>query len=111
MNQREQELFDKATDTIKRQQAKLEELTAPAYPVGTVVAVFERSLVVQTTGNAVELERPQGVDKTLIGRTVDLHPQTGQIVRVSDFATFGASGIVTQIEGDAIQVSAAQGII
>ena len=111
MTPKEQEVFEKALKTIKAQQGQLEALTAPVYTVGTVLAVFDKSVVVDNGGQRFECERPNGVNRDWIGTTVQTHPKTGQIVKLSSFMSYGQTAVVTQIDDPLITLSASQGVI
>lgn len=110
MNETEQQLFDKAVQTIKVQQRALENLTAPSYPVGTVIAVFEKSVLINLNNGLFEAERPAGTDKAWMGKTVEIHPKTGQLVKLASAGfRYGITASVVRISEDFVVLSAAQG--
>jgi ATP-dependent 26S proteasome regulatory subunit len=98
MSAKEQALFETSIVTIKAQQKQLENLVAPVYPTGTIVAVFEKSAIVDTGNSVYDCERPNGTDQSWIGSTVQLHPKTGQIVKRSPYVRYGQTATITQIE-------------
>src|SRR5271170_7134400 len=111
MTPQEEQLFNKARQKIEEQQGVLKRLTAPAYHVGIVLAVFPNRIVVDTGNQLFEVEK---IDSTLdvkVGQPVDIHPETGQIVKTSDFVSYGSTGKVTAIDGDLIQVNIPAGVI
>src|SRR5271167_3241233 len=111
MTPQEELLLNKARNKIEEQQAVLKRLTAPAYHVGIVVAVFPTRIVVDTGNQLFELDR---VDSTLdvkVGQPVDIHPETGQIVKTSEYIAYGATGKVTGTDGDLIQVNLPSGLV
>ena len=105
---------------IEEQQDLLKQLTAPAYHVGVVVAIFPKNgdsaakVVVDSAGQLFELDRPEKDDlfaKLAVGMPVDIHPQTGQIVKLSDFIAYGNTGTVAQVDGNLVQVNMPSGLI
>jgi ATP-dependent 26S proteasome regulatory subunit len=111
MTQQEQDLFEKAGKKIREQQALLKRLTAPAYHLGTVVAVFPNRVVVDTGSQLFEMDKVESSLNVKIGQSVTIHPETGQIVKTSEYVTFGATGKVVAIDGDLIQVSTPSGVV
>jgi proteasome-associated ATPase len=113
MSEQETILFNKAKDKIVEQQGLLKQLTAPAYHMGIVLEVYDKSVVIETGGQVFELDRPEGSPVLTVGQGVDIHPQTGQVVKGSKFVSYGASGNVSQIDdgGKTIMVSLPQGIV
>lgn len=111
MNADERVLFEKAIITIKSQQKQLEDLVAPVHPVGTVVAVYEKTVVLEAGNGTFELERPNGTDKSWIGSGAQIHPQTGQIVKRTAFVKYGQTGTITQIENGIVFLSVNQGTL
>lgn len=106
MSPKDQQLFQTAMETIKSQQAQLMDLTAPAYLVGTVVAVYEKSAVVEMlNGATIECERPNGTDKSWVGSTVMIHPKTNQIIKRSAYVRYGQTAVVSQIDGTFVFLS------
>jgi proteasome-associated ATPase len=106
---KEQEMFDKAMATIKSQQAQLVSLTAPVYPTGTIVAVFEKSVMVEVGAAIFECERPTGTAPDWIGATVMVHPKTGQVVKRSNYVRYGQTATIMQIEGKMIFLNTPNG--
>src|SRR5271157_3362151 len=111
MTPQEELLLNKARNKIEEQQAVLKRLTAPAYHVGIVVAVFPTRIVVDTGNQLFELERIDSSLEVKVGQPVDIHPETGQIVKTSEFVSYGATGKVTAIDGDLIQVNIPAGVV
>ena len=111
MTQQEQDLFEKAGRKIREQQALLKRLTAPAYHLGTVIAVFPNRVVVDTGSQVFELDKVESSLDLKVGQPVDIHPETGQIVRASEYVTFGATGKVVAIDGDLIQINTPSGVV
>jgi len=113
MSEQETLLFNKAKDKIIEQQGLLKQLTAPAYHMGIVLEVYDKSVIVETGGQVFELDRPETAAKLTVGQGVDIHPQTGQVVKSSKFISYGASGNVSQIDdgGKSIMVSLPQGMV
>jgi len=107
----EEALFKKAGAKIKEQHAVLEELTAPAYHVGCVIEILDKTVIIETNGQLFELERVDGAIPVTVGQGVDVHPKTGQIVQVSKYISYGNTGNVVAIDGDMIQVNIPSGII
>ena len=105
MTQQEEALFNKAREKLMEQQALLKRLTAPAYHLGTVVAVFKNRVVIDTGSQLFELDKVDDSLDVKVGQPVDINPETGQIARTSEFTAFGATGKVTAIDGDLIPVS------
>ena len=116
MTDREQQVVERATRKIVEQQDLLKQLTAPAYHVGTVADITAKTVVVETNGQLMELDRVEG-EANAIGRApqpgdvVNLHPQTGGIVRFSEHAEYGGTGIVTHAECGLFQVGLASGTV
>lgn len=111
MTPQEEALFNKARVKIEEQQALLKRLTAPAYHHGTVVAIFPNRVVVDTNNQLFEIDSVDSSLKLHIGQPVDIHPETGQIVRTSEFVAYGATGKVISIDGDLFQVSVPSGTV
>jgi len=120
MTPQEEALFNRARTKIEEQQDLLKQLTAPAYHVGVVVAIYEKSgdnaakVVVDSAGQLFELDRPAKDElfaKLAIGMPVDIHPQTGQIVKLSSFVAYGATGTVAQVDGKLVQINLPQGLV
>jgi proteasome-associated ATPase len=110
LNQTEQQLYDKAIQTIRAQQQALENLTAPSYPVGTVLAVFDKSVLISLNNGLFEAERPSGTEKAWVGRTIQVHPKTGQIVKLASAGPrYGATATVTQVSGSMVVLTVSQG--
>jgi proteasome-associated ATPase len=111
MTPQEERLFKQAGEKLVEQQDLLKRLTAPAYHVGVVVAVFKDRVVVDTSNQIFELERvPSSLD-IKVGQPVDIHPETGQIVKTSEYIAFGSTGKVTAIDGELIQVNIPSGLV
>src|SRR5271154_6864402 len=111
MTPQEEQLFNKARQKIEEQQGVLKRLTAPAYHVGIVLAVFPNRIVVDTGNQLFEVEK---IDSTLdvkVGQPVDIHPETGQIVKTSDFISYGSTGKVVAIDDNLIQVNIPAGVV
>jgi len=111
MSPQEERILDKAREKIIEQQALLKRLTAPAYHVGTVIAVYDKTIVVNTGNQLFELDKVESSLPVATGQSVDIHPETGQVVRVSEYVTYGAAGSVVQVDGDTIQVSIPSGVV
>jgi ATP-dependent 26S proteasome regulatory subunit len=111
MSEQEQDLFKKAGLKLKEQQALLKRLTAPAYHLGTVTAVFPNRVVVDTGNQIFELDKVDSSLDLKVGQPVDIHPETGQIVRASEYVTFGATGKVVAVDGDLIQINTPSGVV
>src|SRR5271154_151521 len=111
MTPTEEQLFNKAREKIVEQQNVLKRLTAPAYHVGIVVAVFPTRIVVDTGNQLFELERIESSLEVKVGQPVDIHPETGQIVKTSEYIAYGATGKVTGTDGDLIQVNLPSGLV
>jgi proteasome-associated ATPase len=111
MTPQEEALLNRAKDKIVEQQALLKRLTAPAYHLGVVLAVFKDRVVVDTGSHLFELDKVESSINVKVGQPVDIHPETGQIVRTSDYTAFGATGKVVAIDGDIIQVNTPSGLV
>lgn len=111
MTQQEEALFNKARVKIEEQQSLLRRLTAPAYHVGVVVAVFKDRVVVDTGNQLFELDKVDTSLNIQVGQGVDIHPESGQIVKTSEFVSYGATGNVTAVEGDLIQINLPTGVM
>src|SRR5271157_4414074 len=111
MTPQEESLFNKARLKIEEQHAVLKRLTAPAYHLGIVLAVFPTRVVVDTGNQLFELERVDSALDVKVGQPVDIHPETGQIVKLSEYVVYGATGKVVAIDGDLIQVNIPAGVI
>ncbi len=113
MTPQEEALLNRARLKIEEQAEVLAKLSAPAYHVGVVVEMFEKRVVVNTAGQLFELDRPteDGMKNLAIGQPVDLHPKTGQIIRTSNFVSYGATGKITATEGDLFQINLPSGLI
>jgi ATP-dependent 26S proteasome regulatory subunit len=102
MNDKERQAFDKAISTIKAQQRQLEDLASPVYPIGTIVGVLEKSLILDLNNGVFEAERPAGTDSSWLGAVVKIHPKTGQVVTTSKYIRYGQTASVQQIIGNVI---------
>ena len=111
MTPQEEQLFNKARNKIIEQQDLLKRLTAPAYHVGTVVAVFKDRVIVDTNNQLFELDKVDSSLDLKVGQPVDVHPETGQVVKTSEYVVFGSTGKVVAVEGDLIQVNIPSGVI
>ena len=115
MTPQEEALFNRARLKIEEQQDLLRKLTAPAWHVGTVIAKYEKRCIVDAAGQQYEVERSEENDELFkalqIGNPVDLHPQTGQIVKLSSFVAYGATGTVTQVDEPLVQINLPQGLV
>jgi SpoVK/Ycf46/Vps4 family AAA+-type ATPase len=111
MTPQEEQLFNKARVKIEEQQALLKRLTAPAYHLGVVVAVFKNRVVVDTGSQLFELDKIDASLDVKVGQAVDIHPETGQIAKTSEYVAFGATGKVTAIDGELIQVNTPSGLV
>lgn len=111
MTPQEEALFNKAREKLIEQQAVLKRLTAKAYHLGVVVGVFKNRVVVDTGSQLFELDKVESSLDVKVGQPVDINPETGQIARTSEFLTFGATGKVTAIDGDLIQVNTPSGLV
>src|SRR5271157_5009801 len=111
MTPQEELLLNKARNKIEEQQAVLKRLTAPAYHVGIVVAVFPNRIVVDTGNQLFELEKIESSLPVSVGQPVDIHPETGQIVKTSEYIAYGSTGKVVAIDGDLIQVNLPSGLV
>lgn len=111
MTPQEEALFNKAREKIQEQQALLKRLTAPAYHLGTVVAVFPDRVVVDTGNQLFELDKADSSLDVRIGQPVDIHPETGQIAKTSAYVAYGATGKVVSVDGDLVQISIPSGTV
>lgn len=111
MTPQEEILFRKAKDKIIEQNDLLKRLTAPAYHHGTVIAAFPDRYVVDTNGQVFESERTASSLDLQPGQSVDVHPETGQIVKASKYVSYGSTGSVTAIDGDLVQVNIPSGVV
>lgn len=111
MSEQETLLFKKAKDKIIEQNEVLKRLTAPAYHHGTIIAAFPDCYIVDTNGQVFETERVASSLDLQPGQSVDVHPETGQIVRASNYVSYGATGNVVAIDGDLVQVNIPQGAV
>ena len=100
MTEQEEKLFNKARLKIEEQHALLKRLTAPAYHHGTVVAVFPTRVIVDTGNQLFELDKVDSSVNVTVGQPVDIHPETAQIIRTSEYIVYGATGKVIAVEGD-----------
>src|SRR5271157_4753719 len=107
----EEALFKKAGAKIKEQNDVLKELTAPAYHVGVVVDILDKTVIIETNGQLFELDRTDTAIPVTVGQGVDVHPKTGQIVQVSKYISYGNTGNVVAVDGDLIQVSMPSGVV
>src|SRR5271156_6019240 len=111
MTPQEEQLFNKARQKIEEQQDLLKRLTAPAYHLGVVLAVFSNRVVVDTGNQLYELEKVETSLDVKVGQPVDIHPETGQIVKTSEYIAYGSTGKVVAIDGDIIQVNIPSGLV
>jgi proteasome-associated ATPase len=111
MTPQEERILNAARQKIEEQQELLRRLTAPAYHLGIVCGVYPKTVVVDTGSQLFELDRIEGGPDIKVGQGVDIHPQTGQIAKVSDFVSYGSTGTVSQIDGNIIQISVPSGLI
>ncbi len=111
MTPQEEALFKKAGAKIKEQNDVLRELTAPAYHVGVVVDILDKTVIIETNGQLFELDRTDTALPVTVGQGVDVHPKTGQIVQVSKYISYGNTGNVVAVDGDLIQVSIPSGVV
>jgi proteasome-associated ATPase len=111
MTSQEERLLNKAREKLEEQQELLKRLTASAYHLGVVVAVFKDRVVVDTGNQLFELNKVESSLDVKVGQPVDIHPTTGQIVKTSEYVAFGATGKVTAIDGDLIQINTPYGLI
>ena len=100
---------------IEEQQDLLRKLTAPAWHVGVVIAKFEKRCVVSAAGQFFEVERSDDNDELFkalqVGNPVDVHPQTGQIVKASSYMAYGQTGNVIAVMDNLVQVNLPQGVV
>jgi len=111
MTPQEEQLFTKARLKIEEQQALLKRLTAPAYHLGVVVGIFPDRVVVDTGNQLFELDTVKESLDLKIGQSVDIHPETGQIAKTSEFIAYGSTGKVVAIDGDIIQINIPAGLV
>jgi len=115
MTPQEEALFNRARLKIEEQQALLRQLTAPAWHVGTVVAKFDKRCIVDAAGQLYEVERSDDNDEIFkvlqIGNPVDIHPQTGQIVKASSYIAYGQTGTVIAMQDNIVQINLPQGVV
>src|SRR5271167_766510 len=111
MTPQEERLFDKARQKIEEQHDVLRRLTAPAYHLGIVVAVYPTRVVVDTGNQLFELERVESTLDVKVGQPVDIHPETGQIVKTSEYVAYGATGKITAIDGNIFQINTPSGLV
>lgn len=115
MTPQEEALFNRARFKIEEQQALLRQLTAPAWHVGTVVAKYDKRCVVDAAGQLFEVERMEENDEVFkalqVGTPVDIHPQTGQIIKSSAYIAYGQTGTVLAVQENLVQVNLPQGVI
>lgn len=110
MTEQEEKLFNKARLKIEEQHALLKRLTAPAYHHGTVIATFPNRVIVDTGNQLFELDTVDSSIPVAVGQPVDIHPETGQIVRTSEYVVYGATGKIVAIEGDLLQINLPSGV-
>lgn len=111
MTEQEEKLFNKARLKIEEQHALLKRLTAPAYHHGTVVAVFPTRVIVDTGNQLFELDKVESSVAVTVGQPVDIHPETAQIIRTSEYIVYGATGKVIAVEGDLLQINLPSGVV
>jgi proteasome-associated ATPase len=111
MSESEEKLFNKARLKIIEQQDLLKRLTAPAYHLGIVIGVFPNRVVVDTGNQIFELDKVESSIDVKVGQPVDIHPETGQIVKTSEYIAYGATGKVVAKEGDILQINIPSGVI
>jgi proteasome-associated ATPase len=115
MTEQELALFNRARLKIEEQQDTLKKLTAPAWHVGTVLALYDKRVVLDTAGQLFEVERNEENDELFkslrVGVPVDVHPQTGQIVKASQFIAYGQTGLVIAMDDKLVQVNMPQGVV
>jgi SpoVK/Ycf46/Vps4 family AAA+-type ATPase len=111
MTPQEEDLFVRAGKRIKEQHELLLRLTAPSYHVGVVVAVFPNRYVVDTGNQLFELDRVDTSLDVKVGQPVNIHGDTGQIVRTSEYLAYGATGKIVGIDGDLYQVNTPSGVV
>jgi proteasome-associated ATPase len=111
MTPQEEQLFNKARQRIEEQHDVLKRLTAPAYHLGTVIGVFDNRIVVDTGNQIFEVEKVSSTLDVKVGQPVDIHPQTAQIVKTSEYVVYGATGKIKAIDGDLIQVNLPSGVV
>src|SRR5271156_2127321 len=111
MTPQEEQLFNKARQKIEEQQDLLKRLTAPAYHLGVVLAVFPNRVVVDTGNQLYELEKLETSLDVKVGQPVDIHPETGQIVKTSEYIAYGSTGKVVAIDGEIIQINIPSGLV
>lgn len=97
MNDKERLAFDKAIETIKKQQSQLEALASPSYPIGTIIKVLDKSVIYDLNNGVFEADRPAGTDDGWVGTTVRVHPKTGQVVSASKYIRYGATAVVQRV--------------
>jgi proteasome-associated ATPase len=100
------EALKQAQETIRQQQALLEELTKPPWHLATVSAVYDHTLILD---NDVEVPRDKA-DKSLIGEQVRVN-KAGQIVARSPYEKYGATGVVSRMDSGLIQVGVDAGTL
>jgi proteasome-associated ATPase len=111
MTPQEEAIFNKAREKIQEQQVILKRLTAPSYHLGVVLAVFKDRVIVDTGNQLFELDKVESSLDVKVGQSVDIHPETGQIVRTSEYTAFGVTGKVTAIDEGLIQVNTPSGLV
>src|SRR5271157_1808799 len=107
----EEALFKKAGAKIKEQNDVLKELTAPAYHVGCVVELLDKTVIIETNGQLFELERTETAIPVTVGQGVDVHPKTGQIVQVSKYVSYGSTGNVIAVDDGMFQINTPSGVV
>jgi proteasome-associated ATPase len=107
----EEAVFKKAGEKIKEQNELLKELTAPAYHVGCVVELLDKTVIIETNGQLFELERTDTALPVTVGQGVDVHPKTGQIVQLSKYVSYGNTGNVIAIDDNLIQINLPSGVV
>lgn len=104
------ELLDKSRTVIAQQQKTIEELTSPAWQIGTIVGIHEKTVVVEGGGTWIELEKPRHIAVPPVGSMVRLNKDFA-IVGVCPHVRYGSTGTVTHKEGRLIQVQTEVGVI
>lgn len=101
----ERELLNEAREQIQKQQEQLEELANPkAVKLGTVMAVYSDSIVIQSGDGLYQLMDEPTVKQYKPGDTICLHPMTSNLIGKSDYERYGKSGTIHSVGTDFIEV-------
>lgn len=98
----------KLTEVIETQQAELEELNAEPNPIGTVIGVYDKSLVVDSAKGPMEVNKPK--EKLEVGSSVKLNKSL-QVIGRSEFSPGGVPGTVIRVFGTDAEIESGSGNI